>query len=279
MPGAVNIDQFCNAFWNGVGIDFFREGGGCGNTGQIADVIYHQYGHGCTQFAYAPSSPTGAMHEGFSDYIANTITDQPLVGLGFFGEGTWLRNSDNDRQWPAPECGGEPHCVGEVIAGCLWHMRENLISELGDHDAAVALSDHLFHFARYGGNTDFEGYFYDLLALDDDNGTLLDGTPHGISIYEAFGRHNVGPGLVLDIIHTPLKDTDQPNLPIELVAVLFSPDEILGDSVAVYYSTEPIDGGLREGPTRVPMVPTGEIREYSAVIPRSAARHTGELLH
>ena len=36
MPCAVNINDNCNAFWNGTGINFYLAGSGCPNTGQIA---------------------------------------------------------------------------------------------------------------------------------------------------------------------------------------------------------------------------------------------------
>lgn len=267
MPGNVNLAQTCNAYWDGYAVNFFLSGGGCANTGQIADVIYHEYGHGVTQFAYAPVSPDGSMNEGFSDYLAATMTDQPLIGLGFFGPGTYLRTCDNERQWPAPECGGEVHCVGEVMAASLWHMRQNLIDALGDHDAAVTLSDHLFHFAKYGHGTTFEDYYFDLLAVDDDNGTLLDGTPHAIPIIQAFDRHNVGPGFVLEILHTPLRDTDRTSQPYPVVAQFGSPVPLNPDSLAVVYTTQPLMGGPINGPHRVPMTPTGGIREYVANIP------------
>jgi hypothetical protein len=267
MPANVNLAQTCNAYWDGYAVNFFASGGGCENTGQIADVIYHEYGHGITQFAYAPVSPDGAMHEGFSDYYAATITDQPLIGRGFFGPGTHLRTCDNDRQWPAPECGGESHCVGEVMAGCLWHMRQNLIGAIGDHAAAVDLSDHLFHFARYGHGTTFEDYYFDLLAVDDDNGTLLDGTPHAIPIIQAFDGHNVGPGLVLEILHTPLHDTDRTNQPYPVVALFGSAAPLDADSLAVTYTTQPLFGGPVSGPHRLAMTPAGGIREYQAEIP------------
>jgi hypothetical protein len=267
MPAAVNIALSCNAYWDGTGINFYQAGGGCANTGQIADVIYHEYGHGISQFAYAPASPSSAMGEGFSDYFAATITDQSKIGLGFTGPGTWLRDCDNTRTWPAPECGGEPHCVGEVVAGALWDMRANLVAAVGDHDAGVALADHLFHFGRFGGNNDFEGYYFDLLAVDDDNGTLVDGTPHALSIIEAFDRHAIGPGFVLEILHTPPHDTDRTLTPVPLIAVFSSAVPLLADSLAVYYSTQPIAGGPVTGPTRLQMVPTGGIREYRTEIP------------
>jgi hypothetical protein len=267
MPGNVNLAQTCNAYWDGYAVNFFLSGGGCANTGQIADVIYHEYGHGVTQFAYAPVSPDGSMNEGFSDYLAATITDQPLIGLGFYGPGTYLRTCDNNRQWPASECGGEVHCVGEVMAGCLWHMRQNLIAAIGNHDAAVTLSDHLFHFAKYGHGTTFEDYYFDLLAVDDDNGTLLDGTPHAVPIIQAFDRHNVGPGFVLEILHTPLRDTDRTSQPYPVVAQFGSPVPLNPDSLALIYTTQPLMGGPISGPHRVQMTPTGGIREFVANIP------------
>ncbi|MCI0582899.1 MAG: hypothetical protein L0227_08390, partial [Chloroflexi bacterium] len=91
MPCQVNINATCNAFWDGIGINFFRTGNGCANTGNIADVVYHEYGHGVTQFTFDPFSPNGALHEGFSDYLASSMTRQPLIGRGFFGPGTSIR--------------------------------------------------------------------------------------------------------------------------------------------------------------------------------------------
>ena len=41
----VNIDDECNAFSDGTSINFFRESDMCSNTGTIADVVYHEFGH------------------------------------------------------------------------------------------------------------------------------------------------------------------------------------------------------------------------------------------
>jgi len=191
MPCRVNIDQTCNAFWDGLAINFFRAGSGCANTANIADVIYHEYGHGLTDFQYRPfPQPSGDMHEGFSDYLAATVTNQSLIGRGFFGPGTWLRNTENSRVYPAPECGGEPHCVGEAIAGALWDMRQNLIGSFGQ-GAGVALADSLFHYARYGHSILFPDYFIDILLVDDDDGDLSNGIPHAEEICEGFENHGL----------------------------------------------------------------------------------------
>src|SRR4029077_4335462 len=34
----VNLNQTCNAYWNGSTLNFFKSGGGCANTGEIAAV-------------------------------------------------------------------------------------------------------------------------------------------------------------------------------------------------------------------------------------------------
>ena len=35
----VNLNQTCNAYWDGTALNFFKSGGGCANTGQIAGVF------------------------------------------------------------------------------------------------------------------------------------------------------------------------------------------------------------------------------------------------
>src|SRR5439155_19007108 len=42
----VNINNTCNAFWNGSTVNFYRSGGGCRNTGEISAVFLHEWGHG-----------------------------------------------------------------------------------------------------------------------------------------------------------------------------------------------------------------------------------------
>lgn len=40
-----NINESCNAWWY-MSINFYRMGNGCGNTGELAGVINHEWGHG-----------------------------------------------------------------------------------------------------------------------------------------------------------------------------------------------------------------------------------------
>ena len=193
----VNIDDACNAFWDGS-LNFFREQGGCGNTGQMSTVIYHEYGHGITEYLYYPvdlpySYETGGLNEGWSDFIANCITDQPLVGEGWDGySGSYLRSSDNEATAP-PDCSpyweGEPHCWGYVMAGALWHMRVNLIDANGD--GIKPYVDSLWHYARYAKPTTFDDYLWELLLYDDDDSNPLNGTPNYEAICDGFGLHGI----------------------------------------------------------------------------------------
>ena len=45
----VNLNSTCNAFWDGAAVNFFKSGGGCNNTGEIAAVFLHEWGHGLDQ--------------------------------------------------------------------------------------------------------------------------------------------------------------------------------------------------------------------------------------
>ncbi len=261
MPVRVDMNQTCNAFWDGYGMNFFRAGGGCVNTANIADVIYHEYGHGVTDYQYRPNpQPSGAMHEGFSDYLGATITDQSLIGRGFTGPGTWIRNTENNRVWPAPECGGSPHCIGESIAGSLWDMRQNLVASMG-HEAGVALADSLFHYSRYGYSQTFPDYYMDLLLMDDDDGDLSNGIPHADEICDAFDNHglscvltpnapmvyDVGNGSDLNVAWQPVPQLMSPIT--DYVMYIGEESGVYSDSLFSGGDTTVVATGLEEGRT------------------------------
>ncbi len=216
MPCTVNVNSQCNAFWDGLGINFYRwglrpsDGKACANTASIADVVYHEYGHGITQEVFAPFEPSGAMHEGFSDYTAATITNQPQIGRGFFGPGTSIRTTANTQRIDAGLCAGAVHCVGNALSGALWDLRGRLVTALGA-GAGVELADSLFHYAGFGGAEWHDDYLLDLLLVDDDDGTLLNGTPHSADICAAFGARGIPcPDTTSGvwIVHQPLPDAN-----------------------------------------------------------------------
>ncbi|HEX7880403.1 MAG TPA: hypothetical protein VF720_13390, partial [Candidatus Eisenbacteria bacterium] len=160
----------CNAFWNGTQLVFFTAGNQCANSARVATVVMHEYGHLVTDLQYRPFFPSGAMHEGFSDYLACSMTNQPIVGPGWRPSSTpdYIRRIDIDRRTP-DDVTGETHNDGLIIASTLWDLREIY---------GAALIDSLWHYARYGYADNFDDYFVDFLLTDDDNGDIYDGTPH-----------------------------------------------------------------------------------------------------
>ncbi len=56
----MNIVATCNASWNGTSLNFYRSGGGCSNTGEIAAVFLHEWGHGMDTNTGGAASETAA---------------------------------------------------------------------------------------------------------------------------------------------------------------------------------------------------------------------------
>ncbi len=78
----VNIVDTCNAFWNGSSINFFRSGGGCRNTGELAGVFDHEWGHGLDDNDAAGTLSNSS--EGYADIAAIYRLQTSCVGHGFF---------------------------------------------------------------------------------------------------------------------------------------------------------------------------------------------------
>ncbi len=264
VPTRVNVNSTCNAFWDGVGVNFFRAGAGCVNTGTIADVIYHEYGHGINDNMYvAAGSPNGmlnaALHEGMADVNAAFLQDDPNIGKGFFGPGTTLRHLVNTARWPDNES-GDPHATGLIIGGAFWDLRQSI---------GITLATHLEHFAKYGKPDDpddgvaFSDYFVETLVVDDNDANLGNGTPHFSQIVAAFNAHGIGTGFFIHITHTPLADQNGTS-PYPVVAT-FQYSGPVGtldpNSPTLHYS---INNG---GYTTLTMTPTGNPNEFRAQIP------------
>ncbi len=120
LTANVNINQTCNGFWNGSTINFYRSGGGCRNTGELAGVFDHEWGHGMDDNdANGVISNSG---EGYADIAAIYRYQDSCVGHGFFlppagscgltADGTG-RNTDEDQTAGvhcATDCSGRARC-------------------------------------------------------------------------------------------------------------------------------------------------------------------------
>ncbi|MGH7596330.1 MAG: FlgD immunoglobulin-like domain containing protein [bacterium] len=202
MPVRVNLNQTCNAFWDGSGINFFRAGNGCRNTAEIPTVVYHEYGHGINDMQYLRQGiedglTNGAMHEGLADVNAALLVDDPVVGRGFLENGGNVRNVKNTNRYPQ-DVSVEVHTDGLILAGALWDLREAL---------GLEIARRYSHFARYGTPDDpdlltaYNEYFIEILILDDNDGTLANLTPNFAAINQAFSAHGIGAASFLRIAH------------------------------------------------------------------------------
>jgi hypothetical protein len=82
LTANMNINQTCNAFWNGSTINFYRSGGGCRNTGELAAVFDHEWGHGMDD-----NDAGGVLSnssEAYADIAAIYRLEASCVGHGFF---------------------------------------------------------------------------------------------------------------------------------------------------------------------------------------------------
>ncbi len=82
----VNLNNTCNAFWNGSSVNFYRSGGGCRNTGEIAGVFDHEWGHGLDD--NDANGTISNSSEGYADIAAIYRLQTSCVGHGFF----WTSN-------------------------------------------------------------------------------------------------------------------------------------------------------------------------------------------
>ena len=105
-------------------------------------------------------------------------------------------------------CGGGVHCEGAVVSESAWDLAQRdfrgFAGSVFDYDlnTALELTTRLFYIGAgpvaswyqctnpHGGCQATGGYL-NLLAADDDNGNLADGTPHMTAIFAAFNRHDI----------------------------------------------------------------------------------------
>jgi hypothetical protein len=122
LPTHSNINQTCNAFWNGGSLNFFRSGNGCGNTGEIPDVAIHEFGHGLDAND-GLGSTTGELGTGetYGDILAAMTFRDSCIADGFrqgncggYGDPCTDCTGVRDIDW-AKRASGTPHTVANFI--------------------------------------------------------------------------------------------------------------------------------------------------------------------
>lgn len=245
VPGLVEINSECNAFFDGRGVNFFKSSLQCGNTGEIASVIHHEYGHGihiwltANLTGRAPSN--GAIKEAVADIVSNLLGDDPRIGLGFLKSGQnngIIRNSENTRRYPENVV-NEIHDDGMILTGAVWDVR----MALGIQKTAQLYMDAMF--GTPDGSSLGEAladYFLEFLIADDNDGDLSNGTPNSEVIIPAFRAHGI-PGSALLLLHASMPDQNSVSEPYEIagtarVAGDISLDLLHVTQVDVVFSTD-----------------------------------------
>ncbi len=289
----VNIADTCNAFWNGTA-NFYRSGGGCNNTGEIADVMQHEWGHGLDGNTLSGDSATG---EGTADHVAFILQHHSVIGPYFRTTGGGVRDVNKDTSPRGlmtysnvlTKCGTGPclgplgrecHCEGEIYGQAGWDLAQLLVARHGYHTGWQEF-ERLFYTSLAQSGTyepNLANSIYDaMLAADDDDGNLANGTPNGQEIYDAYNLHEIAgspvgsspycsrpaepvvtvddtcgtlelswdavPGAVeYRVMRQPLSDT-KAFLPVATVTETFYSDDQVAPGATYYYVVEALDPG------------------------------------
>ncbi len=192
----------CNGAYSNRRIYLLQEGGGCVNTGESPSVLQHEWGHALD----AHTGPNGNWGEGMSDHMDMLTNRDARMAPGFYiGNTDGLRNADETlvplRVWPAPECGGEVHCLGEVFAQAGWHLGGLFRADprFGAETGWHLLEGLFFNSVPQASNiapsvagSIYEAYATTLDAMFGD-GNVLNGVPLATHLNAAFQHHGMAP--------------------------------------------------------------------------------------
>lgn len=206
VPAQVDLTTGdCNAYYTNGTINFYQGDGACVPFGEIADVVYHEYGHGIHHFGLLGGVFAGDVSEGSSDFVGCTLVGDPRVGLGYEGPNTFIRQLGTDKVYP-DDATGEVHNDGLIWGSFLWNLREQWIAAYGFVAGIEATEELFLRTLTYGPSlTDL---YEAVLQADDDDGDVRNGTPHDCELTALLDLHGLGPGpmgwVVLD--HAPVAD-------------------------------------------------------------------------
>jgi Zn-dependent metalloprotease len=186
----------CNAFYNGTAINFYETGSGCNCMSQIGDVVYHEYGHGINDKFYVSlggNFENSGMNEGYADVWGFSLTKQPIIGKGtnIGNPNSYIRRYDGVRKVYPTNMSGDPHDVGEIIAGAWYDTKVNMNSWPMMTDLYARTFFDLVSGPDGSEGTLFPDILLAALNEDDDDADLSNGTPHDQEILDAFALHGI----------------------------------------------------------------------------------------
>jgi hypothetical protein len=135
LTANMNIVSSCNAFWNGSTVNFYRDSAQCRNTGEIAAIFDHEWGHGMDNNGVtATISEPG---EAIADIHAMLRLKNSCVGRGF---------------WKNQTCGGygDP-CDGTPTTGCTGVRDLDFMNHRCNQPHTITWAQNGFTSAQCGG--------------------------------------------------------------------------------------------------------------------------------
>lgn len=167
----------------------------------FSSLIYHEYGHHLVQGSGSFQMQYG---EGMGDVMSVVMLDAPEVFVGLNGNCMLTRNADNDCQYDPDGCAicaddatcnpvscVSPHCCGQLLSGCVWSIRNELILTEPENYRSIlsgaAINAMLLH-SGFGIEPDIVVAY---LEIDDDDLDITNGTPHFAEFTRGFAQHNM----------------------------------------------------------------------------------------
>lgn len=248
-PINVNLNQTCNAYYDPSqsSLNFFRGGNSCSNTAEIADVVYHEYGHHLLHARYACTSrgniTNSSLNEGFADVFSAFMRDDSRIGIGFFASDAHktLRDCFNTKVFPR-DINGDPHVTGQIVSGAFWDLRrlagKSVAMQL--YSDALALTPDAPNSTNVGDiETGIMSTLMAVLMADDTDNDLSNGTPNMDNILTAFSRHGIVLSNLIDLQANALADQSSAvqGYTLRVRASYDGPiGRLMDSSVTVFYS-------------------------------------------
>ncbi len=268
----------CNAFYNGS-LNFYLGQPTCLSYALVADVVYHEYGHGINRLFYTSigrNFQNGGMNEGYADVWAMMVLEDPILGNGGnpTDEDNFIRRYDENPKIFPKDLVGEVHADGEIIAGAWWDLYLNFGRDMSKTMDLFALA---FPGAQaiYGNGDEgraFTDVLIDVLEADDDDSDIFNGTPNGDAIADAFNKHGISllSNAKLDHTNQRIIEAGQPvvinaKLTLESVVTDYLESVVLcyaGSDADVYSKVPMEDKGGNNYSYTIPNLPNGTLLKY-----------------
>ncbi len=194
----LRIDQFGgdNSFFRDNKADITLGKGGVDDA-EDAEVIVHEYGHSAQDAqvtGFGTNLESGAIGEGFSDYLAVAVTSwatgvpklTPEACVADWDSVSYtrtvphcLRRLVGDKQYPK-DLAGEVHADGEIWSAALWDIR----TDLGDTEATTLIVEAQFAFAP-------DTSFHDAALATVAAAQRLYGTQSALAVRTAFADRGI----------------------------------------------------------------------------------------